>query len=354
MSNLNTFSQEKVLRYYTEIQNYLKTGNIIKPAVVDIDLSGYCMANCYFCNASRVHNKKFLSLQDVSIITTQLNAMNLKNLCIAGGGEPLANPDFIKIQDHFNENNFKRLLTTNGVLLKKLVHELYNYVSIGVSIDYINRETYCKTRGYDYFDDVIEGLTKLNKYKKNNKIKDTTAKVLITKYNYNILYKIANFVKSIGFDNLYLRPVGLHNIYSSNGNIKDLTNYKLTNDETKIAKDELCRITELQDNSFFVHYSNQFKDDITTPKYEFKKCIATMFCTVFSTDGYVYLCMDNRGNPFFRLCKHEEYSSAFNSKKHKDIIENIKIEKCPRCIKNTTNKIIEKYIINDEINIDFI
>lgn len=346
---LTTFSPEKVLYRYQDIVNFLNTGEIFTPTSIDIDVSGVCNNSCYFCNAKRSHNNKFLSLKQLEIIIGQARKLGISHCCIAGGGEPFCNPYYSSIDEYLNKQGFNKLLTTNGYLLSKVIDTIYNYDSIGVSFDCLTNDDYIYTRKNSDYDELLKGIERLHKHKKEHDIRDTTCKTLITKFNYNKLYGIAKYAKDIGFNAIYIRPAGLHNIKDKN-KVLDLSDYKLTKVEVHVANKEIEKALELKDKTFNVFYSNPFYEDITTPKYEFKNCIACMLNLTFCTDGYIYLCMEQRGNPRFRLCKHQDWLKYWNSNFHKEKILNITYEDCPRCAKNEINKIIEEGIINNKYN----
>lgn len=349
------FSPEKVIFHKDVIQNFLNTNKINRIPFVDIDISGVCNCNCFFCNGKRVHNNKFLTLENVKNIVESVQVYDCNSVCLAGGGEPMLNPQFIEIDEYLSSANIEKLLNTNGILLESLVDNMYNYKSIGVSFEATNVQMYKLIRKNGDFWKVLGGLNKLNSIKKQHNIRDTTLKVLITKFNYNSIYDLVWMAKNVGMDNVYLRPAGLVNIHNYDNSIKNLSEYYLSESEVNICLEQIQKSKHLEDDDFHIHFSNQFKSDLTTPKYEFDKCLACLLSLTFCTDGYVYLCIEHRGNAKYRLCRHDELHKVFNSSEHINLINSIDFKKdCPRCARNGINRIIQNCMLTDSCNINFL
>ncbi|TSC54060.1 MAG: Fe-S oxidoreductase [Parcubacteria group bacterium LiPW_30] len=82
------------------------------------------------------------------------------------GGEPMFNPDCIKIVQYAKKIGFKILLLTNGTLITKKNAQVLceNCNQIRVSIDGPDAETHDSVRGKGMFDKVISALMKLSVY----------------------------------------------------------------------------------------------------------------------------------------------------------------------------------------------
>jgi len=349
---MDTFSPEKIFFHYEKIKRYLKTGDIFSPMFLDIDISGYCNNKCYFCNAIASHNRIFLTLKQVDKIIFDIKSIdkNISAVCLAGGGEPTLNPEFIQISEMIsNKYNMKKMLNTNGLKLESIYKDLYDFTSVGISIDSYDVDSYIKTRKYpkDGHFKVIKGIEKLCSIKYNNNIKDITAKVLITKFNYNKLYKLCCTLKNIGIDNIYIRPPLLFDFNTSIGG------FYLCNKELQVLNKQLEECSRLSDKYCKVKcMNNTTKYDFTTPLLDFNICIACMLSLTFSTDGFVYLCVQK--NNEFKLCRHEDIREFFNSKKHRDMIKNINPKECKSCFRNKLNKYIQEFILEDKANRDFL
>jgi len=357
---MNTFSPEKIFFHYEKIRRYLKTGEIFPPMFLDIDISGYCNNKCYFCNAVSSHNKVNLTLEQVDNIIFNMKNINtnINAVCLSGGGEPTLNTEFIQISELIsNKYKMKKMLNTNGLMLEKLYNDLYDFTSIGISIDSYD-DSYMITRRYpeEGHIKVINGIEKLCKVKSKNNIKDVTAKVLITKFNYNALYDISLILKDTGVDNIYIRPANLYGIRNvDNFGFINNEDYFLDKKELHVLNKQLKECSRLSDKYCkVICVNNTTKYDFTTPLLEFKTCIACMVSLTFSTDGYVYTCINQRQNDNFKLCKHSEIKEYFNSEKHKSMIKNINPKECKSCFRNKLNKYIQEFILEDKANIDFL
>ena len=134
------------------------------------------------------------------------------------GGEPFFSPYFKELFDKGSANPYLRqTIITNGLLIddewaKKLVS---NKVTIVVSIDGINKETYEYIRTGGKYDNLIQVLGALNKHRekyfKNNNVCpfnfETIMQVTIMRYNYREISGFLDFAKKHGFDALNIIPI---------------------------------------------------------------------------------------------------------------------------------------------------
>lgn len=88
-------------------------------------------------------------------------------LVFVQGGEPLLRRDLIGILQDLGEIGFRLTLITNGTkFTPQLVHQLDDLaVSLSISLDTLDRNTYERIRGVDQLDDVLLGIDLLRHYR---------------------------------------------------------------------------------------------------------------------------------------------------------------------------------------------
>lgn len=146
------------------------------------------------------------------------------------GGEPFVSPYFEGLfQAAACNPNLRQTIITNGLLIdEKWAQELVsNKVSIVFSIDGITKETYEYIRRGARFQDLLESIRAINKYRKkisscggvNSDNFEIILQVTIMKYNYSQLGRILGFARKYKFDAINIIPIqdvqGEENIFAN-------------------------------------------------------------------------------------------------------------------------------------------
>jgi GT2 family glycosyltransferase/MoaA/NifB/PqqE/SkfB family radical SAM enzyme/Tfp pilus assembly protein PilF/glycosyltransferase involved in cell wall biosynthesis len=131
------------------------------PHTVHFLLNDKCNAKCVFCGGDYYRSKsgKAINLDKFTRMAENLHLEHFRNICLAGAGDPLLNPDFMPIVRHTNEfyPNIDITVTTNGIALKpELSAEMMtSKVSlVNISINAATRSTYKRLMQVDQFDRV--------------------------------------------------------------------------------------------------------------------------------------------------------------------------------------------------------
>ena len=120
-------------------------------------LTERCNSRCVTCDYWRT-GQDDMSLADVERLLPALRQLKTE-VVLLSGGEPLMNPEWMRIAELLADQGIKLWLLTSGLsLLKhaKRVVELMNAVT--VSLDGTDRATYQAIRGLDAFDKVCDGI----------------------------------------------------------------------------------------------------------------------------------------------------------------------------------------------------
>jgi organic radical activating enzyme len=156
----NPFNSMRILLWRKHLEACAK-GHFLTPMMADIDPSGHCNYNCYFCNASNIIDNKrkdlpeehWLKLADfLAKWGSDTEEGPIKSFCVAGGGEPFMNPATPALLERIYENGAETGVITNGSLLNHSKIELLSRVTrwTGFSMDAATKETYNKLKALNY------------------------------------------------------------------------------------------------------------------------------------------------------------------------------------------------------------
>lgn len=183
----------------------------IVPRKIVLDASTLCQLNCKTCYMRKYNSgtvgKGYLKFSDFEKFI--INNKFLEEISLSNNGEPLLNPDLIRILENAYENNITlRLGSTNfntasDEILEGLVK--YQCKSLTASIDGACQEVYSKYRINGNFNTVIENIEKLNDLKKkyNSQFPELTWKYIIMEHNENDIIKAKTMAKQLNMGFVY-------------------------------------------------------------------------------------------------------------------------------------------------------
>ncbi|HHT9120107.1 MAG TPA: radical SAM protein [Candidatus Hypogeohydataceae bacterium YC41] len=155
--------------------NYLSAGLAIlekpiqarnRPLHLQVEPTNRCNLQCIFCS-----REKYLgALEDLSLEHYEelLSEVRPKRVTYAGAGEPLLNPHLPEMIALASKMGCHTVVTTNFIKGEKLAEELVRsgLTGLRVSLDGATPETYKAIRGADFFEKILQGISKVNEYKK--------------------------------------------------------------------------------------------------------------------------------------------------------------------------------------------
>jgi MoaA/NifB/PqqE/SkfB family radical SAM enzyme len=194
------------------------------PRIINCFITENCNFNCPMCHVVE-SRKKRLSL-------SQLDFKDLKKIIDEGskygislqlsGGEPLLHSEIIKIIKYAHQKKVVTGLVTNGLLLKKYAKDLVSsgLDFLAISLDGPNEATQYQ-RGYikGSFNQIIEGIKEVVKFKGKNSFPNIRVATVITKNNLKNFEKIYSVINNIGVDQWSIS----HYFYYYNQIAKDQT-----------------------------------------------------------------------------------------------------------------------------------
>ena len=192
-----------------EQQNIL---NLKMPLRARIEICRFCNLKCPSCPIGRekIKNKKVMSYDDFKIIIDKIK-VSVEELSLFNYGEPLLNPNIVKMIKYAKKNGMKIInLHSNGLQLdKKLSNELIkseiDYISF--SIDGASNETYKKYRIGGDFEKVVRNVSYFIDLKRKLKFKKPVIAVqfIVMKHNQHEIKRFTKMWKDIGVDEVIIK-----------------------------------------------------------------------------------------------------------------------------------------------------
>lgn len=354
----NPFNSMKVLIHRESLEGMAKR-DFLPPIYVNTDPSNRCNFNCIWCNAFECKmNPRMKDIpRDHLIRLADFYAeWGVKATCFAGGGEPFMNKYSGECLLRLHENNIQVGVVTNGSLLTDELIEVIVKTSrwLGFSMDAATNNTFMKVKGIEdkrIFEKVLVNIEKATKKARElNTECDIGFKFLLHPLNAKEIYEAAKLAKSLGVKDFQVRPVGWDNIYKTE-NEEPICFDSFLEDINRQLEESIG----LEDNYFGVFgIRHKFESNFQQKKkLDYSRCWASPIHLTFGADGYAYICLDMRGNKDLILCSHypdpHEVLGFWNKERHHQILDNIDIQKCPRCTFGAYNEIVEHVFVKDNM-----
>ena len=206
------------------ISNYLQDKEVILFAITNA-----CNCKCKMCSIWKQKEKKIVRFKEAKKALKILHENNFGFLQITGG-EPLMNPDALRIIKYAKKLGFVVFLVTNGTLIdKKVAHELARTKvdNIGISFHHYNEKVFEKISGHkNILHKVINAIENL----KEKKI-SLEALFTLTKYNKDDIEETVKFINRLGISVNFSMPMIVRN-----------TSYTLGGSAVKFSREELKNI----------------------------------------------------------------------------------------------------------------
>lgn len=186
-----------------------------QPVVIHLEPTNYCNSKCVMCPGVYGGLKKrivpkhmHMSFEDFKRIIAQFPYC--KVICLYGLGEPLLNPDVIKMIKLCKGKGIFVSLTTNGSTLSRNISKelvLSGLDEIWFSIDGGTAKTFEKIRVGTRFSTVIENIKRFIELKNNLNSERPKPKVrtIVSNENIHEIPQLLRLVKSIGIKDITVR-----------------------------------------------------------------------------------------------------------------------------------------------------
>lgn len=179
------------------------------PVFVQYDITNACNLRCRHCvsNSGRAL-KDELTTQEALRLIEEFAEIGVFQIGFSGG-EALLRPDIFEIMHHARELGIKVQLTTNATLIDKRTAKKIrdiNPVTVGVSLEGANPESYGRFRGSENFEKAIQGISNLLEQGVPVKIKTAISRDNIEEMEE--IVKLASKLKVEAVDMFLLYPMG--------------------------------------------------------------------------------------------------------------------------------------------------
>jgi len=192
-----------------------------------IETTNICNLSCSFCASGRGSDsqrpKGAMTFNQFKNLINQIRN-NVSEINILGYGEPFLTPDIAKMIKYLGKNNLKLITFTNGTILTPDIINAVKEnkeIEISFSVDGISQKTYSQMRRGGNLRQVLQNISKLAKFKRQNKLNNLKLiwQFLVTRINEKEINKLSNVAKKIGVDILRLKTL---NINKSDPDYKNL------------------------------------------------------------------------------------------------------------------------------------
>ena len=279
----NKYSDLKIF-WFRDKLNSFRNGNILAPIYIRIKPTNKCCHNCYFCvynyDFSKMHEKTNrvdeIPIEKMLEILEDLKSIGVKAITYSGGGEPLIHPNILEILDKTLELGIDLSILTNGQFITdKIAKRLVKSKWVRISVDYFSHDSFIKSgRGNaKMFDFLVENVKSFTSMDRSCEV---GVNYIITKNNYKNLIDSAEFLMSLGVNNVRYSPVWTPDFYSYHKEIEEEVISSLESIRNQFSK------------SMIIYDSYKIKEDATNRKYH--KCYFMQVVPVIGADLNIYNC----------------------------------------------------------------
>lgn len=350
----NRFQPFKVLKHTDRIEQIV-AGQIPSPVEWVVYPSNICGYRCGHCIMAKEHfdHRKLLTKEAMMKIPEDAKKHGIKCVIFSGGGDPLLNRWTLDSARKLKEYGIPVGINNQGYLLD----DPMPFDFIRYSVDAATPETYQEIHRVpkgDGWEKINENIARhANLREKGHKIEMGLA-FLITPTNWEETYEFCVWAQQYRPDFVHLRPAFLDadyldKEYPGGGS---LLRENIVPSLRNLAK----KIEEEFSNVFF--RIDKF-EGYWTPKI-YSKCRANALMAVTSGDGAFLICQDRgimASENYLRWGNYnvQSFEDIWWGEDHRKVIGSIDLDRCPRCVENAYNEIIEHGFVNgDAMKLDLL
>lgn len=342
----NRFDSNKVFIHADKIREIINGKRIPSPVEWVIYPSNVCGYKCGHCIMAReqVDHRNTLSLDAMRKVPNDAIQNGIRCVIFSGGGDPLLNRGTLGAARELKEKGILVGINNQGYLLDDPTP--FDFVRF--SVDASNRESYKQIHGIDGWDRINKNIANLAKLRKDGLKTEMGLAFLITPTNYKSVIDFCEWGQQFNPDFIHIRPAYLDPDYIDH---EYPGGGKLMKDTIiPILKDVSHETSERWNNVYF----RIDKFDGFWSKKLYTKCRATPLIAVTSGDGAFLICQDrgiSNDEEYLRWGNYntQSFEEIWWSPEHLKAIKEIDLDRCPRCVENGYNEIIENVFINDEL-----
>jgi MoaA/NifB/PqqE/SkfB family radical SAM enzyme len=319
MSNdFSIMNSWKCLLYKREAEAIL-AGKFLPPVVVHIYPTNFCPFRCSFCIMQSEHERQSLLSRHVfTELVRSANRMGVKSLHVSGGGEPTLFPWLSDVDDF----DGLRVLSTNGSMLTPSKCDLFDRVR--VSLNAGTAETHKVVCGTGEWEHILSNVRECLKSCPKTKL---GLGFVVAPSNWHEIPDFLALADMLEVAFVHIRPA-----YFPPGPDNDAL-IKMMGRVQELVKENTPKGLEvLFSTSKFQGYWG---------KREYQQCLASPLSAVVAATGELLVCQDRLDLRFGNL-NEKRLEDVWGGEEHLAAIAKIDLDKCPRCVNNAHNEVIEK------------
>lgn len=216
------FSQEIDAEHAKELLSdyQIRPLNFPKEMVLAFDSS--CNLQCVSCRKEFKFNTTEAERKILEKTTENLMevAQKVENLQVSGNGDPIFSKWYRQLwlqEPKLRRKNIE--LVTNGLLFNetnwKKFEDLYENISVDISVDAATKETYERIRIGGNFDILTENLKFISSLREQGKIKKFTIRFVVQRQNYEEMPLFVELGRRLHVDKVYFCKIANWNMYSA-------------------------------------------------------------------------------------------------------------------------------------------
>lgn len=342
MNELHRFNSLKILAYADKLRAVARDE---MPFPIDWHVypSNRCNHSCEFClfiqngeqdNGAQLGRERLLRyVEDAARLGGTL-------VHFSGGGEPLLNKHTLDAMRLAKERGLAVALSTNGRLLTPDVARTVDFIR--VSLNAGSRATHDRVnhhyrKGSDW-DVILEAIRASAPHKR----RDLGLAFVVTRENADEIYLFCQVAAEVGADFVHIRP----------GFYYDDSRDQATRDamQTALAQSDAAR-RDFGDRLRIFAITEKF-EGFWTPR-TYQACKAVWTGVLLTATGELAVCQDRTDLRFgYGYKMGDTFEDIWRGEEHRRVVASIvsgaELDRCPRCVWNKRNEIIEQVFGPDD------
>jgi len=321
---------------------------VVNPLVVELDPTAACDLACPGCISedlvavgNRFPNDRLLELGEEMI------QFGVKAVILIGGGEPLAHPRISQLIELLGENDVHIGITTNGTFIHRhldaiAVHSKWTRISFDAASERLFNVLRPAKRGKSKYEIIIDNMKLLGKAKTGvmglSFLIQTDRDGPGIETNISEIFEAGKLAKEVGCDYFEVKPT-----YEFRG---DVPHALMKHDQglMDLAKDEIAKLDELEDDTFSVMTAINLKyslEGVNEPQPKaYSKCPSTYLRTTVTPSG-AFVCPYWRGKENMKIgdLLESSFEEVWNSSHRKQVMDELNPSRDCRfhCLRHETN-----------------
>ena len=288
------FDGQKLMYHPDRVAEWLAEGKTSGPLYTELEISNRCNCRCIFCGVDHLVNGTgtIMDLELAGRVIDGLAELGNRAVMICGHGEPLLNPDVVKIV-RMAAARMSVSMTTNGVALSpEKLHLIDDLEWIRFSVNGYDPENYALVQGTgeSVFEKVLANISNAVARKKRLNLAVTIGtQLVLLPENVAGVVQLAQQFKELGVDYFTVKPYSQHPL-SRNRHCIDYRGL--------LDLEEQLR--SLEEDGFSIIFRAAAMQRAGTEK-SYRACRGIHFISFITADGAVWECNVFAGDERFAV-----------------------------------------------------